>query len=178
MPTLSPTTLTSGEQRLILRATAKHPRDHLIISLALGTGLRLGEIVGLNVGDVYAMSGTPRTRVCVRAEIAFSREDFVAAHRALDDASAIDPASAKILELRGRTYFLQGHETEAIASVRKSIDLDPGSSETRVLLATMLQKSGQFQEAIAIATDLIQRNPDNRRVRALLQSIKAARDGP
>ncbi len=70
MPYLSPTTLTQDEQRLILRATAKHARDHLIISLALGTGLRLGEIVGLNVGDVYAPGGTPRVRVRVRREIA------------------------------------------------------------------------------------------------------------
>ena len=70
MATLSPTTLTQAEQRPILRATAKHPRDHLIISLALGTGLRLGEIVGLNVGDVYNGNGRPRTRIRVRPEIA------------------------------------------------------------------------------------------------------------
>ena len=41
MPHLSPTTLTTGEQRLILRATAGNLRDHTMISLALGTGLRL-----------------------------------------------------------------------------------------------------------------------------------------
>ena len=70
MPYLSPTTLTQDEQKLILRATAKQPRDHLIISMALGTGLRLGEIVGLNVGDVYAPDGTPKVRVRIRREIA------------------------------------------------------------------------------------------------------------
>jgi integrase/recombinase XerD len=70
MPCLSPTTLTQAEQRTILRATAKHPRDHLTISLALGTGLRLGEIVGLNVGDVYNGNGRPRTRIRIRPEIA------------------------------------------------------------------------------------------------------------
>ena len=70
MPYLSPPTLTTDEQKLILRATTKHPRDHLIISLALGTGLRLGEIVGLNVGDVFAPSGSPRVRVRIRREIA------------------------------------------------------------------------------------------------------------
>jgi len=53
MPHLSPPTLTHSEQKSILRATAPNPRDHLIYSLALGTGLRLAEIVGLNVGDVY-----------------------------------------------------------------------------------------------------------------------------
>ncbi len=39
MPHLSPQTLTRGEQRAILRATARNTRDHLIYSLALGTGL-------------------------------------------------------------------------------------------------------------------------------------------
>ena len=60
MPYLSPTTLTQAEQRTILRATAKHPRDHLIYSLALGTGLRLGEIVGLNVADMFNVDATLR----------------------------------------------------------------------------------------------------------------------
>jgi site-specific recombinase XerC len=38
--------------------------------MALGTGLRLGELVGLNVGDVYAPDGTPKSRIRVRREIA------------------------------------------------------------------------------------------------------------
>jgi len=73
VPYLSPPTLTADEQHLILRATAGHPRDHLIFSLALGTGLRLAEIVGLNVGDVFAPDGTPKTRVRIRAGIAKGR---------------------------------------------------------------------------------------------------------
>jgi integrase len=66
----APTTLTQAEQRTILRATSKNVRDHVIISLALGTGLRLGEIVGLNVGDVFNGNGRPRTRTRIRPEIA------------------------------------------------------------------------------------------------------------
>ncbi len=69
MPHLSPQTLTLAEQRAILRATAGNLRDHLIYSLALGTGLRLAEIVGLNVGDVYLPNGTPRTRIRLRPEL-------------------------------------------------------------------------------------------------------------
>jgi len=42
----------------------------MIVSLALGTGLRLAEIVGLNVGDVFTPDGTPRVRVRVCKEIA------------------------------------------------------------------------------------------------------------
>src|SRR5712692_8629664 len=70
MPHLSPQTLTHAEQRAILRATARNLRDHLIYSLALGTGPRLAEIVGLNVGDVYTPEGKPKNRVRLRPEVA------------------------------------------------------------------------------------------------------------
>jgi len=70
VPHLSPQTLTNTEQKAILRATARNPRDHLIYSLALGTGLRLAEIVGLNVGDVYTTDGKSKNRVRLRPEIA------------------------------------------------------------------------------------------------------------
>ena len=70
MPRLSPPTLTHSEQRAIPRATACNPRDRLIYSLALGTALRLAEIVGLEVGDVYIDDRTPRTRLRVRPKTA------------------------------------------------------------------------------------------------------------
>src|SRR5207247_7385 len=70
MSHLSPQTLTQAERRAILRATARNLRDHLIYSLALGTGLRLAEIVGLCVGDVYTPEGKPKNRVRLRPEIA------------------------------------------------------------------------------------------------------------
>jgi integrase len=70
MAHLSPPTLTESEQKAILAATAGNVRDHVIYSLALGTGLRLAEIVGLNVGDVFTPDGTPRSRVRIRPEIA------------------------------------------------------------------------------------------------------------
>jgi integrase len=70
MPHLSPQTLTEVEQRALLRATASQPRDQLIFSLALGTGLRLAEIGGLDVADVFFPDGTPRVRVRLRPEIA------------------------------------------------------------------------------------------------------------
>ena len=50
-----PKTLTAEEQLLILRETARRPedyRDHMIFALALGSGLRVFELVGLDVGSV------------------------------------------------------------------------------------------------------------------------------
>ena len=66
---LSPQTLTKSEQTAILVVTKPADRDHLIISLALGTGLRLAEIVGLNVGDTFFPVGTPRSRTRLRREL-------------------------------------------------------------------------------------------------------------
>src|SRR3989449_7287213 len=70
MSHLSPQRLTQAEQRATLRAARHYPRDHMIYSLALGTGLRLAEIVGLNVGDVYGPEGRPKNRIRLRPKIA------------------------------------------------------------------------------------------------------------
>jgi len=42
----------------------------MVVSPASGLGLRLAEIVGLNVGDVFGPDGSPRSRVRIRPEIA------------------------------------------------------------------------------------------------------------
>ncbi len=70
MPHLAPPTLTATEQKAILRVTAATVRDQTIFSMALGTGLRLAELVGLNVGDVFTPDGVSRVRVPIRKEIA------------------------------------------------------------------------------------------------------------
>jgi integrase/recombinase XerC len=69
MSRLSPQTLTSADQIALLQASADNLRDHLLFSMALGTGLRLGEVVGLNVGDVFLPNGRPRIRIRLRGEI-------------------------------------------------------------------------------------------------------------
>ena len=51
-----PRTLTEREVALLLRVSGQHAagwRDHVIFSLALGTGLREHEILALNIGDVF-----------------------------------------------------------------------------------------------------------------------------
>jgi integrase len=58
-----PRTLTEAEQLRILKITGRDRdgfRDHVILSLALGCGLRESEIVGLDVDDVTADGRTPR----------------------------------------------------------------------------------------------------------------------
>lgn len=66
-----PRTLTELEQkqRLILKTTGEHRdgfRDHVLISLALGTGLRQHELLALDCGDVFDEDGRARRRVTLR----------------------------------------------------------------------------------------------------------------
>jgi integrase len=60
-----PRTLTELEQKLILKTTGEHRdgfRDHVLISLALGTGLREHELLALDMGDVFDDDGRVRSR--------------------------------------------------------------------------------------------------------------------
>ena len=64
----APRTLSEREQRALLAVTGQHKdgfRDHVIYSLALGTGLREHELLALDVGDVFT-GGRARRRVQLR----------------------------------------------------------------------------------------------------------------
>jgi site-specific recombinase XerC len=64
--------MTRAEQQRLLRASGRHPgdlREHILISLALGTGLRLAELLGLNVGDLSPDGKRIRRRVSLDPSI-------------------------------------------------------------------------------------------------------------
>ena len=63
---LAPQVMTRAEQARLLRVSGRRSRDlrdHMLISLALGTGLRLAELLGLNVGDLSPDGKKIRRRV-------------------------------------------------------------------------------------------------------------------
>ena len=64
----APETMTAAEQSCLLRVTAAHddPRDHVLYSMALGTGLRLRELLGLNLGDVSPDGRQIRQRIVLK----------------------------------------------------------------------------------------------------------------
>lgn len=64
-----PKTLTEVEQAQLLKTTGEHRdgfRDHVLFSLALGTGLRESELVALDVGDISPDGKKVRRRVALR----------------------------------------------------------------------------------------------------------------
>ena len=76
---IAPSTLTAEEQRQLLEITAGDPealRDHMLVAVALGTGLRLHEILALNNGDVIREDGQPRARVRLRVAKGGRRADI------------------------------------------------------------------------------------------------------
>jgi len=114
---------------------------------------------------------------CVRAEIEFAARNYDAAHRSLNVAAGIDPTDPKVFELRGRTHFVQGRHADGIAAVRRSIELAPDAITTRMLLAIMLKDSGQPREAATVADEVVRRDPDNARARALQALIRKSTGG-
>ncbi len=64
-----PKTLTDLEKTLLLKVTGQRRagfRDHMIYSLALGTGLREHELAALNIGDVFNDNNNPKRMVQLR----------------------------------------------------------------------------------------------------------------
>ncbi len=62
----APEALSLADQKRILKVSGEHAagfRDHVILSLALGTGLRELEIAALNVGDVARGPNEIRSRI-------------------------------------------------------------------------------------------------------------------
>lgn len=64
-----PRVLSDEEQRRLLKVTGEHRdgfRDHMLLALALGTGLRSHELLALDVGDIQDAKGKVRYRVNLR----------------------------------------------------------------------------------------------------------------
>ena len=75
-----PTTLSKEEQSRLLKVVACQGsrRDLALLTLALGTGLRLSEVVGLNVGDVATKAGGVAWKVVLPKAITKGRRGGVA----------------------------------------------------------------------------------------------------
>ena len=61
----------------------------------------------------------------------------------------LEPGSARLSYLLGRSLVTAGQKQEAIALLQQSIQLDPGQLDAHLLLATLLASSGRDKDAVA-----------------------------
>jgi integrase/recombinase XerC len=114
--TRPPKMLTEREQIALLRAAGQHRdgwRDCVILSLALGTGLRQHEILALNVSDVVDDAGRVRRRVPLRV---FKRSNPNADMQVVRLPDAVRAKIDKLLTLRRRMGEEFGPDTPLFVS--------------------------------------------------------------
>ncbi len=82
-----------------------------------------------------------------------------------------------LVAIKASGYASGRAESPRRVAERRSIELDPDTITTRILLAVMLQETGHLREAATVADDVVRRDPDNVRARALQSSIRKATGG-
>ena len=73
---------------------------------------------------------------------------------------------------RGRRFFDEERDAEAIAELRRTVFLAPYESEAHLLLGRIFLRTGRQQDAIDALTIAVWSNPDDAGARALLESIQ------
>ena len=84
---------------------------------------------------------------------------FVESNEALERAYDID-ANSVILEMIADNYYEMGDYTNALATIDKTIQMDPDNNNLIGLRADILGESGDFDGAIAQWGEYITKNPD------------------
>lgn len=97
--------MTEREQRLLLKVTGEHRagfRDHVLYAMALGTGLREHELVGLDVRDVF-VGGKARRRIVLRV--------FKGAERSSGGQDVLVPEALRAKVNKLRVWKVRGGES-------------------------------------------------------------------
>ncbi len=157
------------------RLLERRPVDFMLLHNLASVYRRMGQLDKAGDAIERAIAVNPKNAAlhCARAEIAFTRDDYAAAHTALDAAEALDRSSPRVFEVRGRTLFLEGRHAEALAAVGRAIELEESSMETRLLLAVMQQAAGRTPDAIDTLRKLLEQDPANVTARRMLDQLKA-----
>jgi integrase/recombinase XerC len=171
----APRTFTREEARRLLDASGRYAadfRDHMIFSVAFGTGLRVHEVAALEVGDIFTANGGVRTRVRLRV---FKGSDRAKEPQEIRLPGALLGKLAKFRQLKAKAGEpLDDHAP--LFTGRKGGHLT--DRHCRRLLKKWLEEAGldvtlHFHELRhAAITDYYSRNPDP----AMAQAFARHRD--
>ena len=166
--------------RFAVRLVERRPKDHKTLGNLAAVYRELGRLdeAQQTVNQALALKPDSAGLRCTRAEIIFSRQDYVSTHREIDAALALDPQLARAFELRGRTFFMQGEYDEAIAGVTEALALAPASIDTRYLLATMYRLTRRTGDAVRTLEALLELDPTHVEARGTLNELKSPTPRP
>jgi tetratricopeptide (TPR) repeat protein len=117
-----------------------------------------------------AEGGEESLALYARASALYTAGDFAGASDLLK-AEKFAPA----LVLRGKALYFCGKDTDAEASFRRALRLNPASSEASLFLARLLRDRGDGDGARRAAEALIRDNPQDVRALRLVSDLASAR---
>jgi tetratricopeptide (TPR) repeat protein len=122
--------------RIAERLVKRRPGDHAALGNLAAIYRELGRLDEAQdlVDQALALAPHSASLYCHRAEIAFTRQDYATAHRALDESLARDPQLVRAVELRGRLFWVEGRHDEAVRTLEALLELDPENELARQLL--------------------------------------------
>ncbi len=95
------------------------------------------------------------------AELKIYNKDYEAAKIRLQALEKEHPDSARLHYLKGICHMNLGNTPKAITSLARSVDLDPGQTDTATLLAQLYYNTGEFALARRQASDVLEKDPEN-----------------
>lgn len=98
---------------------------------------------------VQSPAGIPQLNKVDSARMALAQGDDAEAARLLKDALNESPRDAEVFYLMGRTLILQGKPIEAEASLKKVLELSPGSGVTHFELARLYYAKDKTSPGLA-----------------------------
>jgi len=83
------------------------------------------------------------------------------------------PDYADVTYNLGQLYLAASHSAEAVACLRRAVEINPYNADRRIALATALYEAGRNDEALQQLDRVLQLQPQNPIVRDLRQKIQA-----
>ncbi len=110
-----------------------------------------------------AVEANPKNAVArnLQGEILASQQRLAEAEQAFEGARAVTPQWALPYRNLGNLYFAQEENAKAEKVLREGLEATSGNAELGLLLATLLQRSGDREGAIAIYEQMIAKQPQS-----------------
>ncbi|MFQ5673554.1 MAG: DciA family protein [Nitrospinales bacterium] len=118
------------------------------------------------------------TRALLLSGLIYGKEkNHAKAEKTLNKATLVDPTNSLAFHLLGRNYALNSQYAKAEQALKKTLALRPSLRDSRILLAWVLEKTGNFKEAAEEYNILMKLDPENTRFREQFQQLKQINSG-